>query len=361
MKYLYWSLPRWFRRILIRLYFCFASFYRLYEVLRPKVVLLSGMERTNGKDLCIAVAGPQETQAWFSAIAFLDRPENLSKGRVWKWNVWPIIKKAVPSCSFGVIQSRPIFENRTHLADAFKIPSWIELDLDITPEGIRNKQNRYSDVARTITKNKLSFIVTKRDDDFRHFYYQMYEPYIQSRYGRSAVIIPFIRLKEELIDGELITILMGSQPIAGCLLKKNKSQVAVSKLGVLHGDFSYVKSGCISAMVYFVAHYLQNKGHKTMHMGFSRPFLSDGPLHFKKLFGARITNTRLNKTREILYLKPLKHDQATRDFLVANPFVCFSSAGSPQVAVFLEMPDSGLQISYSDFSDAKSGSSTAMK
>lgn len=330
-------------------------FRRLYEAVRPAVVLIKGMERTGGKDLCIAVAGPPEIQSLFSAKAFSEHPDYLRKGRVWIWNVLPAIKNSRSPCSLVIVQSWPILERRFQLSDAFRIPSWIELVLDITPEGINKKRNRFNDVARIIKKNQFNFTTTKSEEDFRHFYYGMYRPYIQSRHGQSAVIIPFNRMKEQLMEGELMIVLMGNNPIAGCLLKKSNNQAIFSKLGVLNGDFGYVKSGCIGAMVYFVVHYLQNKGHKTMHMGFSRPFLSDGPLHFKKLFGAQIRSTRLYKTRELLFLKPQMHNQAMHDFLAANSFVCFSGAEKLQVAVFSESTSAGLQVSYSDFCSAVSG------
>lgn len=355
MKNPYWFLPRSVRKILIRLQYLLSSFRRLCEAIRPTVAFLRGKERSCGRKLCIAVAGPPEIQSLFSTMAFSDPPDCLNKGRIWIWNAASAIKQTEPSCSLAILQSWPIFERWMRLSGTFRIPPWIELVLDITPEGINKKRNRFNDLARTIRNNQLSFVSKKSDKDFRDFYYGMYKPYIQSRHGRSAVIIPFNRMKEQMIDGELIIILMGNNPIAGCLLKKNNGQVVLSKLGVLNGDFNYVKSGCISAMVYFVVHYLQNKGHKTMHMGFSRPFLSDGPLHFKKLFGARIPGMPQHKTREMLFMKPMTRDQAMHDFLVANSFVCYSGAEKLQVAVFSESHVSGLQVSYADFRSAVSG------
>jgi hypothetical protein len=345
----YWHLPRRFRKILMRLRLWGYALSRLYEGLRPSVVWLSGMERSSGKELCVAVAGPQATRAWFSALAFADSPDCRSRGRIWIWRVLPVIQSTAPSCGLAVIQSSPVFEVGARLANAFRIPLWIELVLDITPEGLRKKRSRFSDVARLIGKNRLSFIFAESEKDFQHFYYRMYKPYIRGRHGKSAVQISYNWLKEEWLGGKLIFIRMDNRPVAGCVVRKVGNQPGITKLGVLDGDFGYVRSGCIGAMVYFVGNYLQSQGYKTMNMGFSRPFLTDGPLHSKKLFGASIKDTRPYKTREILYLKPLKHNRAVHDFLAANPFVCFTDARKPQVAVFSEMPGSGMQVSYSDF------------
>ena len=102
-------------------------------------------------------------------------------------------------------------------------------------------------------------------------------------------------------------------------------------LGVRNGDRAYLKVGAIIAIYYFSLTRLAEQGCKNADAGWSRAFLNDGPLRYKRKLAMRITGS----SGKGIALKTVCLDAATRSFLRNNPFIVEGEAGL-EAAVFVD-------------------------
>jgi hypothetical protein len=100
--------------------------------------------------------------------------------------------------------------------------------------------------------------------------------------------------------------------------------------GIRDGNRDYVKEGAGGALYHFGLQYLQEKGFTKAFLGWSRPFLRDGVLQFKRRWSQRLMASYPNGYG----LKILSDTPAAKAFLCNNPFI-FKRRGLLHGAVFV--------------------------
>lgn len=144
------------------------------------------------------------------------------------------------------------------------------------------------------------------------FYKKMHVPYLNRRFGDSAIIESFNNLVKRFLDkGELIFIKRDDIYVSAGLCEMSNGIYFCRKVGVLNE--SYVKEGALSAVYYFAILRAKKKNAKYFDLGLSRPFLSDGILWHKRNLGARICEDKT--TNRIFYMK-----NASK-----HPFICIEN------------------------------------
>jgi len=114
-------------------------------------------------------------------------------------------------------------------------------------------------------------------------------------------------------------------------------------LGVLDGDYRYVKEGAIGALYYYKMKYLRERGYRHVEAGASRAFLKDGVLCFKKKWDMRLTSGRSSG----FWIRPIGGDEGVAAFLRNNPFIYQKEDGLYGV-VFLtaDQPGTGDMVGH---------------
>ena len=117
----------------------------------------------------------------------------------------------------------------------------------------------------------------------------------------------------------------GEDIIAGVLIdyKVMNGIPRTVQLGVLSGDFHYVKKGALIAIYYYTIEYLRKKNHKKLSLGLARPFINDGLLNQKLSWGAKI----VCETSNAFLLRRLSHRKCVDTFFSNNPFICKDRTG----------------------------------
>ncbi len=136
-------------------------------------------------------------------------------------------------------------------------------------------------------------------DSLKFFYDNMYVPYIKRRYGDSAHVETFDNIEKILKNGELILIKLNEEYASAQLCEIDGDTYFLRKNGVL--DESFVEEGALTATYYFGILRAKERDAKFVDFGLSRPFLSDGSLRHKSLWGTRICNDKYAK--RVIYLK----------------------------------------------------------
>ena len=172
-----------------------------------------------------------------------------------------------------------------------------------------NKVKR-KEFTREITKNKKIF---------KFFYDEFYLPFITSRHGDYAYILPYETLVPTIEEGELLMVKQGGQYVSGVLCRKQGSIYETILSGVYRGDWDLVQNGALAAEYFFSMERAIDLGCKIIDFGPTRGFLNDGILHFKKKWNAQ-TSIDHKSAREI-GLHICKFNKGTCEFLEKNPFL----------------------------------------
>lgn len=252
-------------------------------------------------------------------------------GRAWIWSIPGMRGKWNRSSVLCLIQVSPFFSRFLGTDDGFFIPSWIIGEVDIPAAStVMNDDSVKSDLRR-IRSNNLQFEVTRDIASFDDFYHNMYVPYIGGAYGRSAFIIPYEEKKMRFRNCDLLLIKKQDQPIAGMLIKYEKGRAGLWSLGILEGNPEHVRDGVVGALFHYALLYLEEKGFSKAGFGYSRAFLHDGVLKYKKKWGQRIVGV----CRDGFVLKILLQTAGVQAFLQHNPFI-LKKGGLLHAAVFMD-------------------------
>lgn len=304
----------------------FISRYRL------DLWVLEGEEPKSNTPFSILCSGKEWDRNYLAGLAFGENYRESYIGQSWFWNIKKRAQKAKQGPSIIIVSVKNSRRNFLESGSWFYIPLWVggTTDLPLKPE-IKKKETLKSDLRR-IKKSGFTFEVTRDRQQFDDFYYHMFTPYITQVHGSCAYILPYEKMKKLCAEekGELLLIKKGDEYIAGILILYTKSYPLLKSLGIRDGNVAYAKDGAISALYHFSIQYLESKGFSTVSYGFSRGFLRDGVLQYKKKLGHRVGKISTN----IFALKILSYTRETQTFLENTPFI-IEDKGSLDGIVFL--------------------------
>lgn len=271
-----------------------GTVFRLVPRLRHTLTRLRGQQREGGRQLTIIFTDATERfRDYLAQMTFSDVLDRERLGHLWHWKNFTQHAR-VSSADILVIGDVPRVPNggSTGHPEIF-FPRWVfgEFDLETA-------------LSRMVTSSELKQRIRKiRTDDLRRevtrdpariydFYHAMHLPYVRQRYGEAgSPILPNV-LKKNIDRLELILVRQGPVFLAGALLfYENVGEVTGLAIGLKDGDPVLLRTGAGSAIYYYSILHLAEKGFKTLKCGWSRTFLHDGVLRYKKSWSLRIVDT----------------------------------------------------------------------
>jgi hypothetical protein len=301
------------------------------ERYRLTVWRLEGHERDSGVPLTIVFAGQLESKNYVADLAFASPPAQVVVGRQWVWKALPRrAEDSSPPVDLRIVELDPFQRRLLGTRFAFHVPCWIGgvIDLQGAAEHIRRSKNAKEDLRR-MRRDEVSYEIANSEAAFERFYSEMYEPYITAIYGDRAFSMSHRELMGARDHGELLLVKMRGEAVAGLVILYEEGGPRAWSLGVKDGNREYVKAGALRALDYLLVSYLADKGHATVHMGASRPFLKDGVLRHKRRIGMRLTD----HAGTGFALRPTAESGGAGAFLVSNPFI-FERDNAYTAAVF---------------------------
>jgi hypothetical protein len=258
---------------------------------------------------------------YFCNLIFKENYDETYLGKVWIWRIFLYIWGFRKNHNLIIVNSVMRFCDLFKSKSNFVIPAWvsseIDLDCDIGSQSMSKKTLKNN--LRKLKRGDFSYSITKDPDDFNYFYYNMHLPYISKRHGDTAIKKSYMEMKKSFENGELLQIKEGQEIVAGVIIdyKVMDEMPRLTILGVLRGDFNYVKRGAIIALYYYTIHYLKHRNYEKFNLGFTRPFFSDGVLNYKLNWGAKI----VCKTSHAFLLSLSSKNKCLKNFLSCNPFI----------------------------------------
>ncbi len=168
-------------------------------------------------------------------------------------------------------------------------------------------------------KRGLACRISRSAEDFDHFYLRMYLPHARARFAELAYLASRDTLRSSFEQGFLLMVEQQGRAIAAALCDVRGDTLVFSKSGVLDGDPSHLRAGAEVAIYYFMIRYALQLGLRELDCGRGQPFLSDGVVQHKSLWGARLRES--GRDEQVFLVAVGKDRAAARDFLSRHPIV----------------------------------------
>lgn len=301
----------------------------------PPVFVFEGLEKNSQSPVAFAYAGfdTRDTDYWAQAVLSTDYRKH-SKGRHWVWDLRAFLEKDPSQCAFFLLEHNRLTLRCFSSAPGFRIPFWINFEMDISLPYKELLGRQRLDMERRIRKNGLSHVITQDVKSFDDFYYNMFLPYIKGRHEHMAFLGSYEDMLKTLSNGGLVLVKKGDQVLAGGLFEYDGSLVRLRKFGVRDGKFEYVRLGVLAAAYYFFTLAMKERGYARTNIGGTRALLSDGITKYKMSLNAQLD---LTEKHSCLWLAFLKDSPGLRSFLVNNPFIFLDQGNVPHRAIFAKI------------------------
>lgn len=294
----------------------------------PLLKVYSVEGESNCGYLRLLIADDGVTLPYMLELLFPDGAKVSAKGHV---NARKAQELARSQADVIIVGANLLLTEQYKSAGFYIVPRWVRLMLPV----VDDPYARLYDFGRQ-TRKYFKWMLKKVKDAgfecetvtdsawFDAFYNDMYKPYAEQRYGGSAVIHSYRKVKRAFERGAGIIAKKDGKPVAGTIVSRYDDVLHIPHVGVLGADPAPVREGALFAMDYYIVQYAHDTGCRVMDFGHSRPFLSDGPLKYKLNWHMDVLDD--DDGVGFFAIKPGHSDQSQR-FFEANPFFFMTEQG----------------------------------
>jgi len=178
----------------------------------------------------------------------------------------------------------------------FSVPGWVQQVLDL-PDDLESllSSRRMKDIRKSLTraqKANFSWYFSQSKEDFDHFYYKMYVPYIKERHNSRARVSSYQDLWQEFVRGGLIVVTQNNTQVGGELSRIRDKTCFAIEGGVLDSNPDLLRGGIIVSRDWYTMDWAHRQGARIYDMGPTRPWLSNGVFYYKARWGAKATRLK---------------------------------------------------------------------
>ncbi len=315
----------------------FGNFEEKVSDLKPSIKVFQGIEKSNSKEITIAYSGNDiQYENYVLELTFDGEPEIIFSEKVSLENVSEILKSKFENLSLIYFESdRVELEKFWEGKKGLKFPRWIECTMDIS-DSFENlcKKKAFKNFIRKINQNNYETEYSNSDENRDDFYYNFYKPYLAKNYGATAYFIAYNYFKSMKDQTELLLLKKEGVTVAMVLIEYLEEFAHFAYMGFKDGDETYVREGATSGLYFYSIQRAQEKGFKYFCFGPSKSFLKDGVLRFKVEKSCFIADKTFTPDENI-FLELVKETEASKDFLVANPFVFYPTERKKEIIIFI--------------------------
>lgn len=124
--------------------------------------------------------------------------------------------------------------------------------------------------------------------DVQYFYEKMFVPYMLKRHGKYAVVDSYEQIVSMLHQqGLLMFMWRDGQPVAASLCQRKGDELEYKRVGILDGDEEILAAGGLMAIYYYMIDFAITHDLRSVGLGQSPSFLTDGVFDNKARWGAR--------------------------------------------------------------------------
>lgn len=306
-------------------------------VLAARYRVVTGTGICSEKPLSLLWSGPESQLAYICTRVFAT--SNLSTQRTGRHAVFALdglLERH--ECDLGAIILNRRFAERIKRPNDMLIPLWVRCDVELGSEKAHTRSESMRGDLRNIRKNGFVWQVSAQANVFQRFYEKYYLPTVIASHGASVIPANMTQRLELLDSGnmELLQVLRNDEVVAGVSIDYRGEVPELRDSGVMDGSTDLKKAGAVTATYLFAIDYLTSKAHPRVGLGFSRGFLDDGVLSYKRKFRPTI----LPGPDECILLRIRNLNEATRAVLTSSP--CLTWEGGGLVRTYFMDPVSDL-------------------
>lgn len=294
-----------------------------------RLVLLEGAERSGGKPLAIAFAGPADLKATVLKRAFAPGATERALGAVPVWLSSRALGERAPGADLVVRRVPAHYEGLSGEEVLARLPAWVPMQIGLKDEACLSRgKEKLARLRGKARKAGFTFAISDRDADFVEFYDRLHAPYVRDRHGEGASV----QSREETLGKlrtrawSLLTVRSGGALVAAGTVEFDGAMARFWQLGVRDGDSALLTAGAADAVYAFVMTEARERGCEVLHLGHSRPFTRDGVLEYKRMLGAYVLDAR-DERRGSVELSLRRLTPGLADFLAENPMIAYEEDG----------------------------------
>ena len=252
--------------------------------------------RLRGKKWNIIYIGDQSNLNEILALFFPGekiQPEIVSRFPVWQVGKYTN-QRLKESADLVVFEESRINPFKVKAACKFSFPEWIDLCLPL-PENLEgflggSKMRNKREQLLKAEKRNTGWYYSQSENDFSFFHYQLYLPYISSRYQNRALLSNYSdQYKRWFSKGGLIMITEDEAPLAGFLCIKTGNTVHAIESGVLKEKTDTTEFNVMTFLIWAGIQWANQQQAEFLDLGGSRAYIKNGSLRSKKRWGSVVT------------------------------------------------------------------------
>lgn len=232
----------------------------------------------------------------------------------------------------------PLWRFMVPVKAGIRVPAWIRQEVRLPPR--MDAGNRLlprsleRETDRLVRRHGYRLVLSRSQSDARRFYRTLYGPYVRSRFGDAAVVVPEQTFLAGSRGHELAILRQDVDWAAGVLLQRRGNRL---RLGWFGARTDPPPPGASEVLDVLSMRHAYTRGVRRVHMGNSRPCLTDGVVRYKRRFHAHMLPSRYPQPCLFIYLT--NHSPAALECLRRQPLV---SPMGTSMGVYRVPEESGL-------------------
>jgi hypothetical protein len=288
----------------------------LQNVQKKTFFLIKGTIDENSRTITTLFIGSEQSAHQFAYSTYLQITSITHIGKALAFQVIPSQNPNIDIVAVSEPSTSKYIENGYLLLPQLTF----NLDLNRSIGEIVNRmtRRRRRDVKKLGIQGFSYKISTRKENDFDFFYWKMYLPYAQKRFGKAAQISNYSTLRAHYKrNGGIVFATRKEEPIAAILFQIRGNTLCALKIGASERNQN-LKDLAGQATLFFLIRWAKEKGIKKLNYGLTVPFFNDGAFQYKKEWGMSVEKEK-TQTFCALKLNPLSKDSLF--FLEKNPCI----------------------------------------
>jgi hypothetical protein len=281
------------------------------------------VHRIEREGLRVEFIGRESVDPYVCRLLFGEVLDPAPSGSILRWRLPAYLRRAGRGTDLVYLSVAPGHCWGKLASMTLDIPSFVIQTLAAPAPGqdprevLKNQSNK-NDLNK-VRREGFTYEVRRDGAALERFYRDFYKPFTRSRHGDVAQLLSFSMFRSEAEGGELLLVKRGEQPIAGVVSQLRSSVYHNLHNGVLHADPALFVSGALAAQYYFSIVEASRRGCVRVDLGYSRPFLNNGVLMYKKKWNTVVE--RDPTLRRHLLLRVCRWGAGSSARLQAQPFL----------------------------------------
>jgi hypothetical protein len=309
---------------------------------RRELALLEGPSRVDGGALRVATDLAGDAAAYWGGLLFETAPARRVVGEV--RGPLGFARVALPDADLTLLRLHRLVRRQARTRGCLVVPAWVQSALDTrrSPdallEGERSGRSSRKNDLRRARKAGFDPVLAGGPAEVHHFFEEWCIPFSRSRFGAGMIPMGRDWIRQVARVCQVMWIERDGTRVGGALLEPRGRALRNLAFGVR--DPAAVRDGVLTACYWYMIEHAIREGYDALHLGSSRPVLSDGVLRHKLKWGGVLTAAR---QWDYFAVGVARGSERAHAILAAHPLIAEADGGFVAVT---SGDGSGLRASF---------------